>query len=169
MGATADADKQGGAGNPIWWGLAIAIVAIAAAASYRLAVSDGGFIFSGSAEGFKLISEAKAELTTATAELDDLRRQIEAKDAALKKVAADLTDRESQIQRLLAQLEQATHAAAPSPAVQAANDQLAQLRAAGASSAAQSSPTVDWSKYTTATARINSANTALSKIAPQKK
>ena len=98
-----------------------------------------------------------------------MRRQIEAKDAALKKVAADLTEREGQIQALLAQLERATKSAAPSPAVQAASEQLARLRATTANSAASAAPAIDWSKYSTATARIDKANSALARITTPRK
>lgn len=166
MSATTEPGKSG---NPIWWGLAIAIVALAAAAAWRLATDNDAFKFRAGADGFELITQAKADLSAATGELDELRRQIEAKDAALKKVATDLTEREGQIQKLLAQLDQASKSAAPSPAVQAANEQLARLRASAASSAVSAAPAVDWSKYKTATARIDKANSALAKIAATKK
>jgi chromosome segregation ATPase len=165
MGETSENGKS--SKNPIWWGLAIAIVAIAGAASYRLARGQGAFEFQGNSEGFKLISEAQASVSSATNELNELRKQIEAKDASLKQVATDLAAREAEIQRLLLQLEQAGRNAPPSPDVQSLNVRIARLKATDARSAAPV-PKIDWSKYESATRSLDSAHSALSKVSPKK-
>lgn len=164
MSATQDNGKRG---NPIWWGLTIAIVVLAGAASFRLLKSSGDFELTGSGDGFKLISEARANMSSATNELDQLRQQIEAKDAALRKVAADLATREADIQKLLAQLDQATKSATASPAVQSVNEQLARLRATSIATVAQT-PKVEWNRYDTATRNLNAANSALAKLPARK-
>lgn len=157
------ADNATGVGtNPIWWGLTVAIVIIAGAASFRLVQSRGGFEFSGTSEGFKLVADAQISVSSARSELDELRAQINAKDESLKKVAADLTARENEIQRLLAQLEQASKTAAASPAAQSVSQSLARLRATPATTVAQT-PKVDWSRYDAASRNLSAADTALQK------
>jgi hypothetical protein len=153
--------------NPIWWGLTIAIVVLAAAAGFRLLKSSGDFEFSGSGDGFKLIAEARANVASATTDLDELRRQIQAKDEALKKVAADLTSREGEIQKLLAQLETANKQAAATPAGQAVTDGIARLRANSAASIT-ATPRIEWNRYESATRHLDAANSALARL-PAKK
>lgn len=165
MGETAENGKS--ATNPIWWGLAIAIVVIAGAASYRLVRGQGAFEFSGTTEGFKLISEAQAHVSSATNELNELRKQIEAKDASLKQVAADLAAREAEIKRLLNQLEQAGRDSPPSPAVHSINAEIARLRVIDARPVAPA-PRIDWTKYESATRSLDAAHSALSKVPPKK-
>lgn len=152
--------------NPIWWGLTIAIVAIAGAASYRLVVDDGAFSFSGGADGFKLISEAKDNLNTATSELTDLKEQLQAKEAALKVRESELGARQAEIERLLALLDKLATSAPASPNLVAARAQLDRLKATPAS---RPTPTVDWAKFAAATGRLDSAHSALAKLPRQQK
>jgi hypothetical protein len=118
----------------------------AAAAAWRLAADSNAFKFRAGVDRFELITQTRADPSAATGAIDELRRQIEAKDSALKNVTTDLTEREGQLQKL-----------------------PARLRATAAGSAVSAAPAVDCSKYKTATARIDEVNSALAKIAPAEK
>jgi septal ring factor EnvC (AmiA/AmiB activator) len=102
----------------LWAGLAVALVLIASAVSFRIIKTTGNIEVSGSQEGVSVkISEAKQDLEQVRQILDDLKAQLEMKDEALRKAENALKSKEERIQQLLARLEEASHSAAPSPAV----------------------------------------------------
>jgi len=111
------ADSDGGK-KVFWIGLAVALVLIAGAVSFRIVKTTGNIEVTGSQEGVSVkISEAKQDLDEVRQLLDTLKTQLEKKDQALRKAENGLKAKEERIQQLLARLEEASHAAAPSPAV----------------------------------------------------
>ncbi len=150
--------------NPIWWGLTVAIVVASVAASYRVLTTDGNILVSANDKGLSInVQKAAEQVRQAGDELDALRKEILAKDEALKKVAFDLSSREAEIQKLLAQLESASKSAGQSAAVAQVNQDLAKLRAREVATVADA-PKVDWNRYEVANKNLSAAKASLAKV-----
>jgi septal ring factor EnvC (AmiA/AmiB activator) len=150
--------------NPIWWGLTVAIVVASVAASYRVLTTDGNILVSANDKGLSInVQKAAEQVRQAGDELDALRSEIQAKDAALKKVASDLSSRETEIQKLLTQLEAASKSAGQSAAVAQVNQDLARLRATEVATVANT-PKVDWNRYEVANKNLSAAKASLAKV-----
>ncbi len=148
------ADNNGNR-KALWVSTAVAIVLIASAVSFRIVKTTGNIEVTGGEGGVSVkISEAKQDLEQVRQILDDLKAQLEVKDEALRKAETDLKSKEERIQQLLARLEEASHSAAPSPAVANLRAELNAVLRQPAVTRKLATP-VDTAKFRTAGDKLN--------------
>lgn len=120
--------------RPVWYALAVAIVLLTAAVSYRIVKTDGDIDVQGNKDGIQVkITQAQQTIDSAQHELSELSKQLDQRQAAIEKAELELTTRQAKVAELLASLEPSTPSGnRPRTIVQlrAAEEQLKTLRSA---------------------------------------
>ena len=95
--------------------LGISIFVVALAGAYRVATGDSAFSMSGDKDGFKItLEQAQQELKQASEEISKAQDQVKAQSAELAAASKALSDREAQLNSLVATLQRQ---AASTPAI----------------------------------------------------
>jgi chromosome segregation ATPase len=124
-GASAQARK------PLYWGLAVAMVIVSSAVSYKIVKSDGQVDVKGGLDGIQVkISQAQKTIASAQQEVTDAQRQLDTRETSLQQQEQALHEREAKVQDLLASLDK-TDKTTPAPRLltpQQAQVELKKLR-----------------------------------------
>ncbi|MGC4086882.1 MAG: hypothetical protein QM756_03080 [Polyangiaceae bacterium] len=113
--------------RPLYYALAIGIVMLTAAVSYRIVKTDGDIDVQGSKDGIQVkITQAQETIDSAQQELSELGKQLDQRQAALEKAEAELRARQDKVTELLGRLEKMSDKPKPAQvkAVQAELDTL---------------------------------------------
>ena len=110
-GAAQAEDKSAADRRPIYWALAIGLVLVSAAVSYKIVKSDGSVDVKGGVDGIQVkITQAQKTIESAQQEVSDAQHQLIAREASLKQQEQSLRDREAKVQELLASVDKTTTA-----------------------------------------------------------
>jgi chromosome segregation ATPase len=110
-GAAQADDKSAADRRPIYWALAIGLVLVSAAVSYKIVKSDGSVDVTGGVDGIQVkITQAQKTIESAQQEVSDAQRQLDAREASLKQQEQSLREREAKVQELLASIDKTTTA-----------------------------------------------------------
>src|SRR6185436_12908456 len=133
--------KNGGEKQPLWWGLAVAMVILSLAVAYKIVKSDGQVDFEGGLDGIQVkVSQAQKTIASAQQEVTAAEKQLDERDAALKAREQALSEREGKLQELIATLDRNQPQATPRTAMSPARAELEKLRAAPLPSAVAPEP-----------------------------